>query len=184
MKNILIVVDIQNGFIRYDQTKELAKKIIHLVDSEVFDSVVATRFLNHEGSQYIKFLNWHRLLESPDIDLVDGLKPDKIIDKYIYTCVDDSFINLLKELNDGSTPSHVFLCGADTDCCVLKTSTDLFEKGIMPIVLTDYCNSNGGPNSHEAGLLVMGRLIGKKSIVPGEIHSREDLDKIIAERQY
>ena len=151
MKNILIVVDIQNGFIRYDQTKELAKKIIHLVDSEVFDSVVATRFLNHEGSQYIKFLNWHRLLE---------------------------------ELNDGSTPSHVFLCGADTDCCVLKTSTDLFEKGIMPIVLTDYCNSNGGPNSHEAGLLVMGRLIGKKSIVPGEIHSREDLDKIIAERQY
>lgn len=184
MKKILIVVDIQNGFIRYDQTKEIANKIIKLAGGGIFDSVIATRFLNHEGSQYIKFLNWHRLLKSPDIDLVDGLKPDKIIDKYIYTCVNDSFMNFLKELNDGGMPTHVFLCGADTDCCVLKTATDLFENGVMPIVLTDYCDSNGGPDSHEAGLLVMGRLIGKKSIVPGEIHSREDLDKIITERQY
>ncbi len=184
MKNILIVVDLQKGFIRYNQTKDLVQRIIKLIESGVFDSIVATRFLNHEGSQYIKFLNWHRLLDSPDIDLVDGLKPDRIVNKYIYTCVDDSFINLLKELNDGSTPTHIFLCGADTDCCVLKTATDLFEKGIMPIVLTAYCNSNGGPSSHEAGLLVMRRLIGKKSIVSDEIQSCDDLKKIIVERQY
>lgn len=184
MKTILIVVDIQNGFIRYDQTRELANKIIKLVNGGIFDSVIATRFLNHEGSPYIKLLNWNRLLESPDIDLVEGLKPDKVIDKYIYTCVDDSFINLLKELNGGGVPTHVFLCGADTDCCVLKTATDLFEKDIMPIVLTAYCDSNGGPISNAAGLLVMRRLIGEKSTVPAEIHSRDDLKKIIAERQY
>ena len=184
MKNILIVVDIQNGFSRYGQTQVLSKKIAEFSQKGIFDSIIATRFLNREGSQYTKFLNWHRLMESPDIDLVEGIKADKVVDKWIYTCVDDSFMDLLKELNDGEMPTHVFVCGADTDCCVLKTATDIFEKDIMPIVLTSYCASNAGPKSHEAGLLVMSRLIGKKCIVDGEITSKDDLIKLIGERQY
>lgn len=79
---------------------------------------------------------------------------------------------------------HIFICGADTDCCVLKTATDLFEQSVMPIVLTEYCDSNGGPESHKSGIMVMDRLIGKKSIVADKITSKEDIEKIIAERQY
>lgn len=184
MNSILIIVDIQNGFTRYEQTQVLAKKIIALTNSGIFDKIIATRFLNREGSQYTKFMNWHRLIESPDIDLVEGIKADKVLDKWIYTCVDDSFMNLLKELNNGEMPTHVFVCGADTDCCVLKTSVDLFEKGIMPLVLTQYCNSNGGPKAHEAGLLAMSRLLGKQSIVDEEIESKETITNIIKEKQY
>lgn len=184
MKKILIVVDLQNGFARYDQTKDLAKKIVELTKSGVFDKVIATRFLNKEGSQYTRFLNWHRLMESPEIDLVDGLFPDVIVNKWIYTCVNEEFMTILNHFNDGELPTHVFICGADTDCCVLKTATDLFEHGIMPIVLTEYCDSNGGPNSHAAGQLVMERLIGKKCLVNKPITSTVDLDEIIAERQY
>ena len=184
MKNILVIVDLQNGFIRYDQTKDIAKKIINLLNNKIFDVTIATRFINHNDSQYIKFLNWHRLLDSPDIDLVDALKVDKIIDKYIYTCVDDSFIDLLKELNEGIIPNHIFICGIDTDCCVLKIATDLFEKGIMPIVLTSYCASNGGEESHRAGIKVMSRLIGKKALIDNEITSIDNLNRIIKERKY
>lgn len=184
MKNILIVVDIQNGFNRYEQTHVLADKIVKLTNSGLFDKIIATRFRNKEGSQYTKFLNWHRLIESPDIDLVDGIKADEVVDKWIYTCINDDFMSLLKRFNDGEMPTHVFICGADTDCCVLKTATDIFEQGLMPIVLTEYCDSNAGPKSHDAGLLVMGRLIGKKCIVSDKITSRDDLAKIIAERQY
>lgn len=184
MKNILIVVDIQNGFNRYDQTHILADKIIKLTNSGLFDKIIATRFRNKEGSQYTKFLNWHRLIESPDIDLVDGIKADEIVDKWVYTCITDEFMSLLKKLNNGELPTHIFICGADTDCCVLKTATDIFEQGLMPIVLTEYCDSNAGPKSHDAGLLVMGRLIGKKCIVSDKITSKEDLVKIIADRQY
>lgn len=90
----------------------------------------------------------------------------------------------LKKLNDGEVPTHIFICGADTDCCVLKTATDLFEQSVMPIVLTEYCDSNGGPESHKSGIMVMDRLIGKKSIVADKITSKEDIEKIIAERQY
>lgn len=184
MKNILIVVDMQNGFNRYDQTHILAKKVVELTNSGIFDKIIATRFLNKEGSQYTKFLNWHRLMTSPDIDLVDGIKADEVVDKWVYTCVTDDFMHLLKKCNDGEIPSHVFICGADTDCCVLKTATDLFEKSVMPIVLTEYCDSNGGPESYKAGIMVMDRLIGKKSIVSDKITSKEDVERIISDRQY
>ena len=184
MKNILIVVDMQNGFNRYDQTHILAKKVVELTNSKLFDKVIATRFLNREGNQYTKIINWHRLMTSPDIDLVEGIKADEVIDKNVYTCVTSEFMNLLKKCNDGVMPTHVFICGADTDCCVMKTAVDIFEQSIMPIVLTEYCDSNGGPDSHKAGILVMNRLIGKKCIVPDKITSKDDLAKIIAERQY
>lgn len=184
MKNILIVVDMQNGFNRYDQTHILAKNVVELTNSGIFDKIIATRFLNREGSQYTKFLNWHRLMNSPDIDLVEGIRADEVVDKWVYTCVTDEFMSLLKKLNDGEVPTHIFICGADTDCCVLKTATDLFEQSVMPIVLTEYCDSNGGPESHKSGIMVMDRLIGKKSIVADKITSKEDIEKIIAERQY
>ncbi len=184
MKKILIVVDIQNGFIRYDQTKKVANKIIDLVNSKVFDTVVATRFKNKEGSQYTKFLNWHRLIDSPDIDLVNGLHPDVVYDKWIYTCINDEFISILKSLNDGELPTHIFICGADTDCCVLKIAADLFEYGIMPLVLSAYCDSNGGPDSHDAGLLVMKRVVGRNSIIADEQISNESLEKMLSDRKY
>ena len=164
MKNILIVVDMQNGFDRYEQTHILAKKVIELTNSGIFDKIIATRFLNKEGSQYTKFINWHRLMSSPDIDLVEGIKADAVVDKWVYTCVTKDFLELLKKC--------------------MKTATDLFEQSIMPIVLTEYCDSNGGPESHKAGIMVMDRLIGRKSIVPDKIKSKEDLVKIIADRQY
>lgn len=184
MKKILIIVDVQNGFCRYEQTKKIANRIATLSNSDLFDKIIATRFHNKEGSQYTKFLNWHGLISSPDIDIVEGVKSDIVIDKWIYTCVNNEFISLLKDLNDGIEPTHVFICGVDTDCCVLKISTDLFERGIMPVVLIDYCDSNGGLESHEAGILVMKRLIGKKSLYEGNINDKKTLDNILQKLKY
>lgn len=184
MKRLLIVVDMQNGFSRFDQTKHLGEKIKELLNKKIFDTVIATQFINYEGSQYTKILNWHRLITSPDIDLIEGLKADVVIKKNIYTCINDEFIKLLKKSNEGVEPTHVFVCGADTDCCVLKIATDLFEKGIMPVVLMDYCDSNGGPESNKAGRLVMNRLIGRNSLVDGEIKSAEQVDQILFEKSF
>ena len=44
MKNILIVVDMQNGFDRYEQTHILAKKVIELTNSGIFDKIIAKDF--------------------------------------------------------------------------------------------------------------------------------------------
>lgn len=180
MKNILLIVDMQKGFARYEQTLALNEKILELLKLKVFDSVVATRFLNDNNSIYEQLLNWKRLKkeEERDIDAKYLQFIDVIFDKYIYNCVNDSFIQKLCQLNEGKYPEKVFIVGADTDCCVLITATTLFEHNIRPVVLTSYCASNGGDKSHEAGVLCMKRLIGKGQLVDIEIDKTTDINEI------
>lgn len=180
MKNIVIVVDMQNGFARYEQTISLTEKIAALLDRKLFDVVIATRFLNDDHSMYEKLFGWERLKTEEERKIPDSILKhvDYVADKYIYNCVNPGFIQRLCELNDGVYPEKVFVVGADTDCCVLTVATALFENNIRPVVLTKFCDSNGGPASHEAGILCMKRLIGKGQLVDIEPVSKEELDKI------
>lgn len=180
MKNILLIVDMQNGFARYEQTIKLVEDIRELLKREVFDSIIATRFLNDDNSIYEKLFNWKKLKTEKERKLADGFEKyvDCIIDKSIYTCVNASFIQRVCQLNDGKYPERIFVIGADTDCCVLTVATGLFENNIRPVVLTKYCNSNGGPESHKAGLLCLKRLIGQDQLIDKEILSKDDLKDI------
>jgi nicotinamidase-related amidase len=180
MKNIVIVVDMQNGFARYEQTKKLTERIIDLLDRNIFDSVVATRFLNDDNSTYEKLFDWHRLktVEEQMINPQILKHVDCIFDKYVYNCVTPTFIQKLCQLNDGVYPEKVFVVGADTDCCVMTIATSLFENNIRPVVLTHYCDSNGGPDSHKAGLLCMKRLIGQGQMVDIEIMTKDNIKGI------
>lgn len=180
MKKILLLIDMQYGFTRNVQTERLADRIQNLLDLGLFDLVIATRFLNEDNSIYEQLLAWDRLKIEKERALIKGyLKHiDHVFDQYVYTCVDQSFIQRVCQLNEGRYPEKIYIAGADTDCCVLKVATDLFENSIRPIVLTKYCASNGGQNSHEAGLLCMGRLIGEKQLVDVEIDSNTDLSVI------
>lgn len=177
MKNILLVVDMQKGFARCEQTLDLRDKILKLLELKVFDSIVATRFLNDNDSIYEKLLKWKKLKTEDEraIDLSYNQYIDFVFDKYIYNCVNSSFIQKLCQLNDGKYPERIFIVGADTDCCVLTIATALFENNIRPIVLTNYCSSNGGNLSHEAGILCMKRLIGKNQLIDIEINKSTDL---------
>lgn len=169
----------QNGFTGgHDKTIKLAAKIRKLLERELFDSVIATRFLNDDNSVYEKLFGWKRLKTKEDRELTDGYEKytDYVLDKLIYTCVNSNFIQKLCQLNDGIYPKEVFIVGVDTDCCVLATATGLFECNIRPIVLTKYCDSNGGPASHDAGLLCIKRLIGENQLVDREILLKEDLN--------
>ena len=177
MKNILIIVDMQNGFARYEQTIQLSERIKSFLKRELFDIVIATRFFNDDDSMYEKMLGWKRLKTEEEKKVPSGIAEyvDYYEDKYIYNCVNPNFIQRLCQLNDGKYPKKVFIIGADTDCCVMMIATALFEINIRPIVLTKYVDSNGGPESHKAGLLVMKRLIGEKQLVDTDPILKEDL---------
>lgn len=177
MKNILILVDMQNGFSGYEQTKTIGERIENLLKTKAFDYVVATKFLNYDNSIYEKLLDWHRLKTEEDRTLCKGLSEyaDVVIEKTVYTCVNQHFLQRICQLNDGFFPEKLFIAGVDTDCCVLKIATDLFENNIRPVVLTNYCGSNGGSESHLAGIICMKRLIGEKQLYSGEIQSADDL---------
>ena len=85
MKNILLIVDMQKGFARYEQTLELNEKILELLKLQVFDSVIATRFLNDNNSIYEQLLNWERLKNEEERDIEARYLQfiDVIFDKYI-----------------------------------------------------------------------------------------------------
>lgn len=178
MKNILIIVDMQKGFARYEQTKELTKRIIELLNKNIFDSIIATRFLNEENSIYEKLFNWKHLESEEERTIPEEIMEhvDFVVDKYIYNCVNTSFIQRLCQLNGGEYPNKVFVIGADTDCCVLTIATALYENNIRPIILTKYVDSNGGNESHKAGLLCMKRLIGEEQLSDVIPQNKEDLD--------
>ena len=126
-----------------------------------------TQFVNAENSPFRRFLDWNRLSGPPDTDLWPNLhgRADAIVKKGTYTSVCK---DLLDRLADNAVKS-IHMAGIDTDCCVLKTASDLFELGIRPYVLAHYSASTGGHHSHEAGLTVLRRMIGADSVVEGEI---------------
>lgn len=182
MNNILLIIDVQQGFQRNQETQLNAKKIEALVKLNLFDKIISTKFINNSDLPYYKWLHWPRLFNAPDTNLLDILndKSDYIIEKHYYNCERNSFINTLKLCNDNEMPTRVFICGTDTDCCVQINATTLFELGIHPLVLVDYCASNGGIESHKAGLTVMIRTLGVKHLIHGDINSKEQIADICA----
>lgn len=167
MKNILLIIDMQNGFLESEHTKNLTQKIEELLKSNAFDVIIGTRFLNAPNSIYEKLFHWKKLESEAETAIPESLLKhmDYVEDKFIYNCVHTSFLQRLCQLNDGQLPTQVYLAGVDTDCCVLSIATSLFEHNIRPVVLTKYCASNGGIESHNAGILCMKRLIGEEQLV-------------------
>ena len=165
MKNVLVVIDLQVGFIK-DNTVKVADKIHNLLDSGKYYAVIATRFTNIPGSSYDSFLGWTGMMEEEEKALLPFVEEhaDIIVNKCSYSCVKNTnFIQSLVSLCDG-LPDEVTLVGVDTDACVLATAIDLFEMGIRPIIIEDCVDSSGGDECHEAGMLLLKRSIGKEQI--------------------
>lgn len=162
----LFIIDVQNGFVS-DKTSYVVERIKDLLEKNVFDHVLFTKFINEEGSPYRKFLNWSRLSTSEEQSIPNEIVKyaSNIIEKTVYTGVNDETLNFFHKHNI----EEVHLLGIDTDCCVLKTAVDLFEHNIRPIVLEHYSASNGGEQSHQSALTVLSRLIGSHNIKEGPI---------------
>lgn len=165
MKNVLVVIDLQVGFIN-DNTLKVANNIRDLLYIEKYDAVIATKFTNMPGSSFDSFLGWTGMMGEEEKALLPFVEEhaDIIVSKCSYSCVKNTnFIQSLLSLCDG-LPEKVTLVGVDTDACVLATAIDLFELGIRPIILKDYVGSSGGDECHEAGMLLLKRSIGKEQI--------------------
>lgn len=160
MKRALLIVDVQKGFVN-DKTKHIPPLVEKLQYS--YDLVIATRFINLPNSPYRKLIKWNHL--SPDTDEIElAFKPKDdmiILDKYIYSCINDSFVNMLEE----NEIDAVDICGIDTDICVTKCAVDLFERNIIPYVLKDYCATHAEADVQASALIILARYIGSSQII-------------------
>jgi nicotinamidase-related amidase len=167
MNFCLFVIDIQNGFIS-ENTKHIIQRIKSLLVQNIFKYVIFTRFINTIDSPYVKYLNWQGLISEKDQKIVDELEPfaKKVFDKFIYTACNLETIRFIKERNI----QMIFVCGIDTEACVLKTAVDFFEANIRSYVLEYYSASNGGDDCQKAAILVLSQLIGVNHIITEPIN--------------
>ena len=157
----LFIIDVQNGFVS-DKTKMVLPKIEQLMDDFDEGVIIATQFINKENSGFTDIMHWGRLKTTPETDLIPFVKKKAtyVIQKPTYSACTDEVMQLLLQNNI----TEAYIAGIDTDCCVLATAISLFEHNIRPVVLEQYCVSNGGDVSHQAAITVLERTIGLNQI--------------------
>ncbi len=175
MNCCLFIVDIQNGFITQN-TSDVVQKIKSLLEQNIFDNVIFSRFINTTDSPYVKYLNWHQLFSETEQKIVDDIEPfaKVVFDKTVYTACNKETLKFLQTRNIQT----VFICGIDTEGCVLKTAIDFFENNIISYVLTYYSASNGGDGYHKAAILILSQLIGINNIITESL-DKENLNKYL-----
>ncbi|BAY78576.1 isochorismatase hydrolase [Nostoc linckia NIES-25] len=175
MNFCLFIIDVQNGFITQN-TSSVIQNVNSLLKQNVFEYVVFTRFINTFDSPYVKHLNWHQMFSEKEQKIVDDINPfaKVVFDKTVYTACNEETLTFLKKRNIQT----VFICGIDTEGCVLKTAIDFFENNIITYVLTYYSASNGGDRYHQAAILVLSQLIGMNNIITEPL-DRHKLNKYL-----
>ncbi len=158
MSSLLLVIDLQKGFVN-EKTEYLVEKIKHLIQRNLYDQIAFTRFINTPQSVFAKKLNYFGGM-GEDNELVMNEMNHKIFEKNVYSAYNDE----LKKYLETNQINKIYLCGVDTDACVLKTAFDLFENGYDVFVLKDYCASTGGEKLHQAALEILKRNIGEDKI--------------------
>jgi nicotinamidase-related amidase len=164
---VLVVVDVQNGFI-----SEFSQPVVPVIANLVArwqangGDTVFTRYHNYTGSPYERLIGWSNLMEAPETDIVSDLAPyaaraSAIVDKDIYSLFNEAGSALVKKYDW----TDLYICGIDTQSCVLKTAVDAFERNLTPWVLADACASHSGAQTHTAGLLVLEKFIGQRQII-------------------
>lgn len=160
MKSLLLIIDLQNAFIN-ENTNNLPKKIEKLIDSNKYNTIAFTKFINFENSIFANKLNWKGCIDEEDKKIVINTQNNIIFNKTKYSVVSEEFINYI---NDNKI-TEIYLCGIDTECCVLKTAFDLFELGYNVYVLKDYCACTKGIKRHNNAIEIIRRNIGKNFVV-------------------
>ncbi|MEH2128969.1 isochorismatase family cysteine hydrolase [Nostoc sp.] len=163
MSEILLVVDMQNGFMS-EKCRHIIPTIIKLIKRFLADGklVEFTRFINTADSNYVKLIHWSRLMQESETSIIDELQPytNNIFDKPYYSAFTESFSSFIFI----NKISKIYLCGIATDSCIFKTAIDSFERGLEPVIIEDACSSHGGQEAHDAGIFLLKRNIGKNQI--------------------
>ena len=160
MNNLLLIIDLQENFIN-DNTKNVPNSIKKLIDSNITNHIVFTKFINDDSSNFYKILNYKGCMSEKDRNIVIDTKDYKIIEKRVYTAYNDE-LKLYINTNNIKT---IYLCGIDTDACVLKTALDLFENNFDVKVIEDCSMSHSGIEYHISAINMLRKLIGNQNVI-------------------
>lgn len=160
---LLVVVDMQLGFLNESSLPVVPSVLRLLHECERLTlPIVFTKFINRPGSAFEILLDWKRVREKPEIDLHGAFTESghKLLEKNYYTAFTDEFDNLINRENCRT----LLISGISTESCVLKTALDAFERGLRPVVVSDACASDQGPQVHLHALKLIRAMIGIRQV--------------------
>ena len=159
LNRALLIVDYQYGFVN-EHTQHLREGIERF--QRDFDRVIATTFYRRSDSLMCRLLDIEGFERgSSDTALAFTLRPGgTLIEKSTYSVVTPAFVNVLK----AAGVREIYVCGVDTDQCVLMDASALLENDIKPVVCEDLTASAAGPDYHERGLFLLRRLVGREQV--------------------
>jgi len=145
-KNALIILDVQNCFIT-DKTKSLPKKIKKHIESQKYDFLIFSKFINSENSNFIKKLKWNKCKTSPETNIVSELSEfalqNHIFEKNTYSIYKSkAFVDFLSQ----NQISKLYICGLDLDACILASAFEAFDLGFDFEILYDLSGNSAKIN--------------------------------------
>lgn len=141
MSKILIVVDMQNGFISNPNYIALKDKIEKLITNSNYEKIIFTKYLNNKtkNSFYIDKLNCTQLTTNDEQEICLPMPNNSIIfEKYGYG-LEQKELERLKSYGE----YEIDICGLQADACVYAIALQCFDNNIYPNILFNYveCNS-------------------------------------------
>ena len=142
-KTALIIVDVQNYFVK-GMVKTLPEKISRFVknNKKNFTTILTTQFINRKHSNFCKILNWHNCFKKKETELHPKIKalcpPSQQFTKSTYSVFKSEKLTRFLKKNNIKT---VYLCGIETDACILASAFDGFDKGYTIKVIKELCGS-------------------------------------------
>lgn len=160
---LLLVIDVQNGFIN-ENTKQVPEALIKHVKNYHYDLIIATRFINKVDSLYQTELNMKEMtMLSPKTKLAQGIGElaDIVIMRSTYTALTEDVIRLLSK----NALDQVYIAGLNIESSIMATAFNLFDRDIKPIILSQLCGTAKGENMKQSALEMLAHNIGKDNIL-------------------
>lgn len=157
---LLLVIDLQNDFVNKN-TEPILDKIKSLINSNEYENIAFTKFINSENSMFYNDLQYKGCLTEKGANIAIELAGQKVFEKTGYT----SLTEQLKMYITEKRINQIYLCGFDTEACVLKTALDMFENEYNVFILKDYCMSGAGEEIHNSAINILKRTIGEKRVI-------------------
>lgn len=161
MKEVLLVVDMQEGF-RSPESEKIIRKILD-IKNKFSNKVIFTKFVNLKDSNFEEKLGWTKFRDKSEREIFSELKSGDLeaFDHKGYTILDDKLKSFLKK----GGIKRVYICGIYTDVCVMKLAMDLFDEGFEVLVVKDACASLHGNEIHNCAIKSLEHILGKDCVI-------------------
>lgn len=160
MKNLLLIIDLQEGWRHTSATEAAMLKTVDLCPRFDGDSIHCC-FRNDPDSLFVTQLNWKRFMDDADKAVIPEFAPLNvpIYWRSTYSCLTDEVLTLAKRYD------HVYIAGVFTDISVTATAMDLFDHNIQVSVISDCVATLHGEAVHLASLRALEMAVGDDHVV-------------------